>query len=81
MESVCKGLPKRNQPRIAAFLSEGVTEYLILCESMCLCKCPTLQITFFTAFATYYCFNLDYPKPAMSFIQLYSGLHFGTSRL
>ena len=70
-------LPKRSQPRIAAFVSEGATEYMILCENRCLCKCSSLQVALFTSFSAYYCFNLDYPKPAKSLFDFFQDYVFG----
>ena len=65
MDSACKALPKRTQPRVAAFITEGgTTEYLILCENRRLCKCTNLQTAIFTMFSRYYIFHLDYPKQA-----------------
>lgn len=70
----CKKPPVRTQPRIATFIGEGTVQYFILCEHQVLCKVQTLQVALFTAFAAYYCFNLEYPlavKNMLSFFQDY----------
>ena len=49
-------------------------QFFVLCEQQVLCKVPTLQVAVFTAFATYYCFNLEYPleaKNVFAFLQDY----------
>lgn len=49
-------------------------QYMVLCEHKVLCKVPTLPMALFTTFATYYCFNLEYPLAArniFSFLQDY----------
>ena len=70
----CNKPPVRSQPRIAAFIGEGPVQYFVICESQVLCQVPTLQLALFTAFASYYCFNLEYPmaaKNVLSFFQDY----------
>ena len=64
VQQACQQLPIRNQPRIAAIVGEGSTQYFVICESKVLCEVPTLQAALFTAFSAYYCFNLEYPASA-----------------
>lgn len=63
VEQASQQLPVRNQPRIAAIVGEGSTQYFV-CESKVLCEVPTLQAVLFTCFSAYYCFNLEYPVSA-----------------
>ena len=65
MQQACQQLPVRNQPRIAAIVGEGSTQYFVICESKVLCEVPTLQAALFTAFSAYYCFNLEYTAPQL----------------
>ena len=65
VDSACTKSPKRNQPRVGAFIGEeDSTEYLIICEQKVLCKVPSFKIALFTMFSCYYSFNLEYPPPA-----------------
>lgn len=64
VQQACQQLPVRNQPRIAAIVGKGSTQYFVICESKVLCEVPTLQAVLFTAFSAYYCFNLEYPASA-----------------
>ena len=55
-------------------VSDGSEEYVIFCEKRVFCKVPSLKEAIFIAFATYYCFNLEYPKQikgVLTFLQDY----------
>ena len=64
-------MPKRTQPRIAAFIGEQNTRYMVICEQKVLCKASSLQDCLFTTFAAYYCFNLEYPLPAKNILYFF----------
>ena len=71
-EHVCKEVPLRNSPRIAAFIGEESQQYLILLEQRVLCQLPSFQLAVFIVFSTYYCFHLEYPvRNVMLFFQDY----------
>lgn len=60
--------PVRNSPRIAVFRrTTGSPQYFILCEQRTLCDVPDLKAALFYMFSSYYIFNLEYPKVALSF--------------
>ncbi len=75
MELAARKLPKRTQPRIAAFIGEeSVTQYVIFCEQKVMCKVASFQLALLTMFASYYIFNLEYPavvKNVLCFFQDY----------
>ena len=55
-------------------VSDGTEEYIIICEQRVLCKVPSLKVAIFTVLASYYCFNLEYPKQSkgvLTFLQDY----------
>ena len=69
VDSLSRKLPIRTQPRVAALVGEGSTQY---CKQRVFCKVSTLPLALFVAFSLYYCFNLEYPSQAkniLSFIQ------------
>ena len=80
VEQACQQLPVRNQPRIAAIVGEGSTQYFV-CESKVLCEVPMLQAALFTCFSAYYCFNLEYPVSAKNIFCFFPRLYFGMPRL
>ena len=49
-------------PRVAAFLTDQKRQYFVITESKVLCEVPSLQDALFYTFASYYVFNLAYPK-------------------
>lgn len=59
-----KEKPAKTQPRIAAIIGEGSTQYFIFCENRVFCSVQTLSTALFVSFSTYYCFNLAYPPAA-----------------
>ena len=64
VETACTKPPLRPQPRIAAFVGENSCDYFVVCEQQVMCKVPNLKTALFIAFASYYCFNLEYPTLA-----------------
>ena len=55
-------------------IQDGAEDYFIICEQRVICKVPSLKATIFTVFATYYSFNLEYPKQCkgiLTFMQNY----------
>lgn len=73
-EHVCRELPQRSSPRIAAFIGEEMIQYFVLVEQCVLSQVPSLQHALFITFSAYYIFHLEYPKPvknAMLFFQDY----------
>lgn len=45
--------PPVNHPRIAAVVSDGSTEYFVICEQKAICKVEAIKAAVFTAFAAY----------------------------
>lgn len=52
----------RPSPRVAAFLTDQKRQYFVVTENKVLCEVPSLQDALFYTFASYYVFNLAYPK-------------------
>ena len=55
-------------------IQDGAEEYFIICKRRMICKGPSLKAVIFIAFATYYSFNLEYPKQCreiLTFMQNY----------
>ena len=50
-------------PRVAVFSSATKKQFFILVEKAVLCEVPCLSTALFVAFASYYVFNLECPKP------------------
>ena len=64
VETACTMPPLRPQPRIAAFVGENSCDSFVVCEQQVMCKVPNLKTALFIAFASYSCFNLEYPTLA-----------------
>ena len=63
MTEVCKELPTRNSPCIAAIVGESSSvQYFVLVEQTVLCELPSFQAALYVMFCAYYVFNLAYPK-------------------
>ena len=63
MDDICKEIPIRNSPRIAALVGESKSvQYFIIVEQSVLCEVPSFQMALFIMFSAYYVFNLAYPK-------------------
>lgn len=74
MESVETAYTKlllRPQPRIAAFVGENRCDYFVVCEQQVMCKVANLKTALFITFASYYCFNLEYPTPAKNVLYFF----------
>ena len=74
IEEICHKASKITQPRIVALKGEENTQYFISCECHVLCKVSSLKLAIFTAFSSYYIFNLKYPpsvKNLLCFLQDY----------
>ena len=80
VETACTMPPLRPQPRIAAFVGENSCDSFVVCEQQVMCKVPNLKTALFIAFASYYCFNLEYPTLAKNVFFLFSRLHTRPSR-
>ena len=69
IEELSSLAPVRNSPRIIEVLDDdGVPVYNIVCERNCFCKTPTFHDALYFCFATYYIFNLEYPKPVSNLL-------------
>jgi hypothetical protein len=67
VQELCKLAPPRNSPRIIKIPdTDGVASYHIICEQTELCHCYSFPEALFLCFATYYLFNLDYPKQVVN---------------
>lgn len=62
--AACQHHPVRNQPWIAAFLGDGVPEYVIVLERKNYAKVSSLETAIYLTFSLYYCLNLEYPMEA-----------------
>ena len=56
--------PIRNSPRIIVLCGEQQVQYFVVVEREVLCEAPSVQTALFLMFASYYIFNLEYPKKA-----------------
>ena len=58
-------------PRVAVFSSATKKQFFILVEKAILCEVPCLSTALFVAFASYYVFNLEYPKPVKNILYFF----------
>jgi len=64
VEAACQHNPVCMQPWIAAFLGNGIPEYVIILERKKYAKVSSLETAIYFAFSLYYCLNLEYPTEA-----------------
>ena len=60
MDDVLTG--DKPSPRVAPFLTDKKRQYFVVCEKVVLYEVPSIQDALFYTFASYYVFNLAYPK-------------------
>ena len=61
-------VPIRNSPRIARIYEGCINEYYIICEQEVLCTTSSFCDALFLLFASYYTFNLEYPKQVQNIL-------------
>ena len=57
----------RPSPRVVVLSSTTKKQFLILVEKEVLCEVPCFSMALFVSFASYYIFNLEYPKQVKIF--------------
>ena len=61
----------RPSPRVVVFSSATKKQFFVLIEKEVLCEVPCLSTALFVAFAAYYVFNLEYPKPVKNILYFF----------